>query len=135
MARDTSPWWVNLDGNKIVKSIQRDRLYLLAPGFYANSRREYCPECAETWGLLSYFPAIREGLEIIYQPIDQPRTGLVAMLGEGRWNCPTLILAPGADAGSDARVKEANGHRFIDNARDIGKYFAYLYGTPFPRGA
>ncbi len=113
---------------------ERDRIYLLAPGFVGDDgERQYCPECAEVWGVLNYFPAIREALHIIYQPIDHPRPQLVAALGEGEWNCPTLILAGDVDVGPHAAVREANGVRFLDNARDIGKYFAYRYGTPLPR--
>ena len=115
--------------------MQRDLLFLLAPGFEDNSRREYCPECAEMWGVLSYFPAIKEALEIRYEPLAHPRAGLVELLGEGEWNCPTLVLSESADAGPEADVKTANGHRILDNARDIGKYFAHRYGTPFPRGS
>jgi hypothetical protein len=112
----------------------KDLLFLLAPGFEAGGRREYCPECAELWGVLSYYPAIKEALEIVYQPIDHPRAALVALLGEGHWNCPTLVLAGDAETG-EANVKDANGHRYIDNARDIGKYFSRRFGTPFPRGS
>jgi hypothetical protein len=57
------------------------------------------------------------------------------LLGEENQNCPTLVLADGVDAGSHAEVKESNGVRFLDNARDIAKYFAHRYGTPFPRGS
>lgn len=113
----------------------RDKLFLLAPGFLDNDRREYCPECAEMWGVLSYFPAIIEAVEISYEPIAHPRGGLIAHLGDGRWNCPTLILGDDSDAGSAARVKTENDVRFLDNARDIGKYFAHRFGTPMPRGA
>ncbi len=112
----------------------KDILFLLAPGFEANNRREFCPECAEIWGMLSYFPAIKEALDIRYEPLAHPREGLTALLGEGEWNCPTLVLAEGADVGSHADVKTANEARFLDNARDIAKYFAHHYGTPFPRG-
>lgn len=112
----------------------RDQLYLLAPGFEDRGRREFCPECAEIWGVLSYFPAIKEAVEIHYQPLAHPRPGLVSALGEGRWNCPSLILHPDADAGREARVREAGGQRVLDNARDIAKYFAHRYGAPMPRG-
>lgn len=108
-------------------------LFLLAPGFEANGRREFCPECAEIWGVLHYFPAIKEALDIRYEPLAHPRPGLVEILGEGEWNCPTLILTEGVDAGSDAKVKITNGVRFLDSARDIAKYFAHRFGTPFPR--
>ncbi len=115
--------------------MQRDILFLLAPGFEDHNRREYCPECAEMWGLLNYFPAIREALEIRYQPIARPRAEMVELLGEEYQNCPTLILAETADPGPFAAPKTASGQRFLDNARDIGKYFAHRYGTPFPRGS
>lgn len=115
--------------------MERDILFLLAPGFEENGRREFCPECAEIWGVLSYFPAIKDSLEIRYQPIKKPRPELAGLLGEANQNCPTLMLAGGADAGPYAEVREANGARFLDNARDIAKYFAHVFGTPFPRGS
>ncbi len=115
--------------------MSRDVIVLLAPGFEDNGRREYCPECAEVWGVLNYFPAILHGLDIRYQPLAHPRPGLVTLLGEGKWNCPTLILAEGVDAGPAAYVKTANDQRFFDNARDIGKYLAHRYGVAVPRGS
>jgi hypothetical protein len=113
----------------------KDILFLLAPGFEDKGRREFCPECAEIWGTLSYFPAIKEALDIRYEPLTHPRDGLTVLLGDGDWNCPTLVLADGVDAGPFAKVKTASGVRHLDNARDIAKYFAHRYGTPFPRGA
>jgi len=71
----------------------RDTLFLLAPGFFDNERREYCPECAEIWGVLGYYPAIKASLEIIYQPIAKPRADIVALLGDKNQNCPTLVLS------------------------------------------
>lgn len=112
----------------------RDILFLLPPGFEDNGRREYCPECAEMWGLLAYFPAIRESVEIVYQSIAHPRAGLVELLGEGRWNCPTLVLADQSFHTEDAVIKTVNGRRFIDSARMIGRYYAARYGMPTPRG-
>ena len=72
----------------------KDTLFLLPPGFADNERREYCPECAEMWGLLAYFPAIKESLDIHYMPIEKPRAGMTAILGEKNQNCPTLLLQP-----------------------------------------
>ena len=120
--------------------MSKDILFLLAPGFEADAgngvmRREYCPECAEIWGVLSYFPAIRAALDIRYQPLARPRPQIVALIGPENQNCPTLILSKEANAGPYAHVKTANGVRFLDNARDIAKYFAHRYGTPFPRGS
>ncbi len=113
--------------------MSHDIIFLLAPGFEDNGRREYCPECAEIWGVLNYYPAILHGLDIRYQPIARPRGEMVDMLGEDHQNCPTLVLAEGVVVGVNAAIKTANGQRFLDNARDIGKYFTHRYGTPFPR--
>ncbi|MBI1391511.1 MAG: DUF3088 family protein [Alphaproteobacteria bacterium] len=111
----------------------KDALYLLPPGFEGHGRREYCPECAELWGFLHYFPAIRDDLEIVHQPIDHPRPGLVARLGPGEWNCPTLILADASPHVAPERIRTANGVRYLDSARAIGAYYAARYGLAVPR--
>lgn len=111
--------------------MSRDTLYLLPPGFADRGERQYCPECAEVWGLLSYYPAIRETLDIVYQSVTHPREGLVSRLGGGQWNCPTLIL--GASSSVGPGVKSVNGLRYVDNARDLGQYWSVLYGTAVPR--
>ncbi len=114
---------------------QRDTLFLLPPGFSDNSRREYCPECAEMWGLLSYFPAVKESLDIHYQPITKPRDEMAALLGDKNQNCPTLVLAEDSPSFDDCGIMQKSGRRFINNARDIGKYYAKRFGTPVPRGS
>ena len=114
--------------------MSKDVLFLLAPGFSDNGRREYCPECAEIWGLLSYFPAIKESIEIRYQGINTPRADLVILLDESHQNCPTLVLSDVSPEYSGCGVGDVNGVRFIDNACDIGKYYAQRFGTPWPRG-
>lgn len=113
--------------------MQKSILFLLAPGFEDNGRREYCPECAEMWGVLSYFPAIKEAVEISYQPIHRPRTDIVEMIGEGAQNCPTLVLPKGTPIPDGVRVETANGYNYLASARGIGIYFSKLYGIPVPR--
>ena len=111
--------------------MKRDTLFLLPPGFEDRGQRQYCPECAEIWGVLAYYPAIRDTLNFVYQPVAHPRSGLVDRLGEGRWNCPTLVL--GGDNPDGPNVQHANGQPYLDNAKDIGRYWAAQYGTAHPR--
>ncbi|MGD9800536.1 MAG: DUF3088 family protein [Parvularculaceae bacterium] len=111
----------------------RSTLFLLPASFGDEGRRQFCPECAELWGFLHYFPEIRDGLDIRYEAIAHPRAGLVALLGEGRWNCPTLVLGDEEPASGAGLIKTANGRRYIDNARDIERYYAEIAGTPNPR--
>jgi len=113
----------------------RDTLFLLAPGFTDNSRREYCPECAEMWGLLSWFPALKESLNIVYVPIEKPRAAMSELLGDKNQNAPTLILHDHSPGFDDVGIMRKSGHRFINNARDIGKYYTRRDGTPWPRGS
>lgn len=112
----------------------RDTLFLLPPGFEADGRREYCPECAELWGLLHYYPAVLASVDIRYQPFDKPRMEMTALLGDAPQNCPTLVL----DAGSprfDMTKSTAEGVAYVDSARGIGLYYAARFGTATPRGA
>ncbi len=115
--------------------MKRDILFMLPPGFYDNERREYCPECAEMWGLLSWFPAIKESLDIIYVNIAKPREAMSDMLGDKNQNAPTLVLQADSPEFEDCGIMRYRGQRFINNARDIGKYYAHRFGTPIPRGS
>lgn len=114
--------------------MKRDILFLLAPGFSDNDRREYCPECAEIWGLLHYFPALRECVEINCQEITKPRRELEQLLGKEHQNCPTLLLSEQSPKFDHSGIQHFQGRAFIDNARDIGLYYAQRFGTPSPRG-
>ncbi len=113
----------------------RDILFLLPPGFDANGRREFCPECAELWGVLSWFPALKETVDIVYVGIDHPRTEITALLGEGRHNAPTLVLQAGSPRAGGIDYAQANGRAYLPSARLIAKHFAALHGTPVPRGS
>tara|TARA_R110000851_G_scaffold14645_3_gene49388 strand:+ start:122 stop:469 length:348 start_codon:yes stop_codon:yes gene_type:complete len=113
----------------------KDVLFLLPPGFEDKGRREFCPECAEIWGVLSYFPAIRDALDIVHVGLDHPRSEIVTLLGEGNHNAPTLVLHPDTQVHPDLDVQEANGLRYLPSARSIARHFAHRYGTPVPRGS
>lgn len=112
---------------------EKDILFMLPPGFEDNDRREFCPECAEMWGVLHYYPAIKEALDIRYVGISHPREPICEILGEGQWNAPTLVLAAEHEALVDA--PRANGMAYLGSARDIAKYFAARFGTAMPRGS
>lgn len=113
----------------------RDTLFLLPPGFEANGRREFCPECAEIWGVLSWYPALKETLEIVYVGINHPRAPIVTLLGPGNHNAPTLVLAATSPRAEGVLYSEAGGHTFLPSARLIAKHFAGLHGTTHPRGS
>ena len=112
----------------------KDVLFPLPPGFVANDQREFCPECAEIWGVLAWYPAIKEGLDLRYVGLAQPRQEICAFLGEGSWNAPTLICGAQSTQPAGVRFQTRNGFSYLDTAREMAVYFAALYGTPRPRG-
>jgi len=112
----------------------RDTLFLLPPGFAANGQREFCPECAEIWGLLAWYPALKETVDVAYVSLDHPRAPIVSLLGPGKHNAPTLVLAEGSPRAADVTYNQADGHDFLPSARLIARHFASLHGTPMPRG-
>lgn len=114
--------------------MDKDTLFILPPGFMDNGRREYCPECAELWGLLSYYPAYMQCIDIQHVGINHPRTPINVLLGPGNHNVPTLVLAGGSPHETEAEIKHANGRAYIDSARQIGVYFSDRFGTARPRG-
>lgn len=115
--------------------MEKDTLFLLPPGFEDNDRREFCPECAEMWGLLSWFPAIKESLNIVYVPIEKPRSEMSALLGDKNQNAPSLILHEDSPEYDNCGIMRFRGQKFINNAKDIAKYYAQRCGTPVPRGS
>ena len=115
--------------------MSKDLLFLLPPGFEDNGRREFCPECAELWGVLHYYPAIKEALDIRYVGIHHPREPICDVLGEGRWNAPTLVFEKDAKIPGDLNVRTYEGRSYLGSARDIAKYFSARWGTAVPRGS
>lgn len=113
----------------------KDILFLLPPGFEDNNRREFCPECAELWGVLSYYPAIKEALDIVYVDLAHPRGPICQLLGEGQWNAPTLVLASSEAHDANVAAKSSNGRAYLGSAREIAKYFSQRFGAAMPRGS
>ncbi|MDC0879877.1 DUF3088 family protein [Hellea sp.] len=121
---------------KRIKKISfKDQLFLLPNDFFDNGRHEYCPECAEMWGIINYFPIIRPSLEIIYVSIDKPRKKLVDMIGHENQNCPTLILNDKSPIYENCGLLSVNEYNFFNNVRDIGLYYSHRFKTSYPRGA
>lgn len=113
----------------------RDTIFMLAPGFEDNGRREFCPECAELFGLLAYYPAIRDAVEIVHVGIDHPRAPINDLLGEGHFNAPTLVIAQGKDGPHGVPFKTVNGRKYMDSARTIAALWAARYGIAARRGS
>ena len=112
----------------------QDTLFILPMSFVSEGQNQFCPECAELWGLIGWFPELKATLEIVHVGIDHPRPAISALLGEGRHNAPTLVLHAGSKRLRGIAYAEANGHAYLASARLIVRHFAGTHGTPSPRG-
>jgi hypothetical protein len=114
--------------------MNRDQLYLLTFDFLDNGKGPYfCPGCAEMVGLLEFYPAIKQRVEVHYVDFPRPRPELAQLLGEENQSCPVLVIrAVATSLPSGLKVKHANGHAFVEGSRDIAEYLAHIHGTGIP---
>lgn len=110
----------------------KDQLYLLRPGFMnASIGPLYCNDSAPVEGMLSFFPELRQLLEVQYVEFARPRTLLVEALGPDHQSLPVLILAAGRKLKSGVPKPETAGSRlFFANERHVRDYLSIQYGFP-----
>jgi hypothetical protein len=110
----------------------KDQLYLLEPGFMnATLGPLYCGDSAPVEGLLSFFPKLRQNIDVHYIAFQKPRATLVEALGETHQSAPVLIIDDAVeikDAGIAYDV--ANGKRFIASEAAIRRYLSTQYNFP-----
>jgi len=114
----------------------KDRLYLLKPDFAAEGGvKQFCSECAIE-GMLSFYPQLRQGLDVKYIGFTKPRPEIVAELGPEHQSSPCLVVADPARAAKAAphvQLKESNGKRFLNDPLQVCEYLAQVHGTGKPR--
>lgn len=110
----------------------KDRLYLLKPDFIDQGKAYFCPGCAQVEGMLSFYPVLREKIDIRYIEYPRPRPSLVAEIGEENQGCPKLILGGEHAIPPGVSVSEARGNRFIAAPIEICRHLAAAYGVGAP---
>jgi Protein of unknown function (DUF3088) len=113
-----------------------DLLFLLKPQFddaKAGTGTFYCPGCATVTGLLTYFPKLRDELDIREVGFLRPRPEVAELFGEKHPGCPLLVLDSASDlpVGLTPVVAE-NGRAYFLGAEPIGQYLAARYGVSAP---
>ncbi|MGL1861486.1 MAG: DUF3088 domain-containing protein [Pseudodesulfovibrio sp.] len=84
-------------------------------------------------GLFSYFPKLRDEIDVQKLEFPRPRKAIVAVLGEEIQGCPTLVLAdPTKATNHGLPVKEANGRTYMDDEKSIMRYLSLNYGVSRP---
>lgn len=114
--------------------MDRDRLYLLKPGFFDAGQGPYfCPHCAQVIGLLEFHPVLKANLDVRFLDFARPRLELVELLGEENQSCPVLVLAhPPAGSPAAPNLQTAKGRWFVEGANEIAQYLAHVHHTGLP---
>ncbi|MDP9421831.1 MAG: DUF3088 domain-containing protein [Pseudomonadota bacterium] len=108
-----------------------DTLYLMKPGFVnAGLGPFYCGDSVSVEGLLSFYPELREKVDVHYLDFQRPRQPLIDALGEDNQSVPVLILEDGSTPVEDIVPDRANGRRFIADEKIIRKYLSTRFGLP-----
>jgi hypothetical protein len=109
----------------------KDKLFILRPGFYSGAEGPfYCGDSVSVEGLLSFFPQLRDAVDVEYIDAPRPRNAIVELIGEDNQSVPVIVLSNGRalkDASVD--VREHNGTRFINAPDDIRRYLSSQYGV------
>lgn len=110
----------------------KDQLFLLRPGFSnAGLGPLYCGDSVPVEGMLSFFPELRERIDVHYLEFPRPRAALVDLLGEEHQSVPVLVLAEDRVVKADApEPSKAKGQRFLAAEKDIRRYLSVQYDLP-----
>jgi hypothetical protein len=112
----------------------KDKLFLLKSGFMDQGQGPYfCPGCALVEGMLSFYPALRDRVEVVYLDFPRPRAALVAEIGEDNQGCPKLVLgAAPRTVPEGVTIHQAQGKSFVTDGLEIARYLAAVHGVGRP---
>lgn len=109
----------------------KDQLFLLPPGFADLSQGSgpfFCVDCSTVEGILSYFPQLRQQIDVHYIAFPKPRMPLVELLGDAHQNCPTLVVGDQDERyASLLMTSAATGRRFATDPPAITQYLIAKY--------
>ncbi|MBI2077097.1 MAG: DUF3088 family protein [Euryarchaeota archaeon] len=114
----------------------KDRLFLLTPDFADEGFKQFCSECAMVEGMLSFYPKIREALDVKYIKFTRPRPEIVSELGPDNQSSPVLILGDAARAkraGPNVKIQTYQGRQFVNDPYMVCEYLASVHGVGRPR--
>jgi hypothetical protein len=109
-----------------------DQLFVYRPGFEEHGTRYFCPYSAQVIGFLSYYPQVRDTVDLNELGFAKPRHPLVDLLGEAHQAAPMLVLGGPPATVSEVEIEHANGRAFVARTHHILRYLAVTRGLPLP---
>jgi hypothetical protein len=110
----------------------KDQLYLMQPGFLnAGLGPFYCGDSVSVEGMLSFFPELRDKVDVHYLAFPRPRQPLVDALGDNHQSVPVLILADETALAAGApEPKKIGARRYYDDEKRIRQYLSMTFALP-----
>jgi hypothetical protein len=110
----------------------KDKLFVLRPGFDENGVTYFCPFSAQVIGFLSYYPQVRDSVELVELEFAKPRKPLVDLVGENHQSAPMLVFASEPVSVPHVKIGEANSRKFVEKTIEILRYLAATRSVPAP---
>src|SRR3954454_8152989 len=110
----------------------KDTLFLFRPGFDEKGTTYFCPFSAQVVSFLSYYPMIRETLDVIELDFAKPREPLATLLGPQHQAAPVLVLGDSRVDVPHVKLHEENGHWYVEKTIEILRYLAATRSVPGP---
>lgn len=103
------------------------QLFLLKPFTDANidnsGQLYYCPPCTTLTGLLSYYPDLKNEMDIVYVDFPRPRKIIIDLVGEQNQGCPILVIDKSDATGLDTSYFQSyNDKIFVQSVELISKF-------------
>ena len=110
----------------------KDTLYVLKPSFDDGGTTYFCPFSAQVIGFLSYYPHVRDSLNVVELDFPKPRKPLSDILDEHHQSAPMLVLAGDGVPVPGIAIGEINGTKFVEKTKEILRYLAATRSVPLP---
>ena len=110
----------------------KDKLFVLRPGFDDKGVTYFCPFSAQVIGFLTYYPQVKDSIDVVELEFARPRKPLVDLVGEDHQAAPILVFANEPVAVPNVKIGEANSHKFVEKTIEILRYLAATRSVPAP---
>jgi hypothetical protein len=112
--------------------MKKDKLFVLKPNFTDKAGDYFCPYSAQVIGFLTYYPEVRDTIQLVELDFPKPRKPLVDLVGEQHQSAPMLVLAGDPASVPEVKISESNSHKFVEKTIEILRYLAATRGVPAP---
>jgi hypothetical protein len=108
----------------------RDTLFLLKPNFQVgdDGKKYFCPHCAQVEGVLSFYPFLRDKLDVVYVDFRRPRKPIVDLIGDQNQDAPVLVVGDPSSFPAAIPHGVSQGHTFVSGEDAIADYLTERYG-------